>query len=132
VLYASRGGLQSQKKELLVKIVGTEGMSNEAIRAELDRGGRFVIYQYCISVVFMTFRRPSDIHFVRAGEGAAGKGLKFTLVSVVFGWWGIPWGPIWTIQSIWNNSRGGRDVTQQIVASAGQAQAQAIPQARGA
>ena len=113
-----------------MKIVGTEGMSNEAIRTELDRGARFVIYQYCISVIFMTFKRPSDIHFVRAGEGGAGGGLKFTLISVLLGWWGIPWGPIWTIQSIWNNSRGGRDVTQQIVASAGQAQA--IPQARGA
>ena len=113
-----------------MKIVGTEGMSNEAIRAELDRGGRFVIYQYCISVVFMTFKRPSAIYFLRADEGAGGKGVKFTLLSVLFGWWGIPWGPIWTIQSIWNNSRGGRDVTQQIVASAGQAQA--IPQARGA
>jgi hypothetical protein len=107
-------------------------MSNEAIRVELDRGARFVIYQYCISVVFMTFKRPSDIHFVRAGEGAVGKGLKFTLLSVVAGWWGIPWGPIYTIQSIWTNSRGGRDVTQQIVASAGQAQSQAIPQARRA
>ena len=113
-----------------MKIVGTEGMSNEAIRVELDRGARFVIYQYCISVVFMTFKRPSDIHFVRAGEGGVGKGLKFTLLSFVLGWWGIPWGPIYTIQSIWTNSRGGRDVTRQIVASSGQSQA--IPQARGA
>src|SRR5579862_7318468 len=105
-------------------------MSNELIRAELDRGARFVIYQYCISAVFMSFKRPSDIHFVRAGEGAVGKGVKFTLLSAVCGWWGIPWGPIFTIQSIWSNCRGGRDVTQQVVASAGQAQA--IPQARRA
>ena len=113
-----------------MKIVGTEGLSNEAIRAELDRGARFVIYQYCISVVFMTFKRPSDIHFVRAGEGSVGRGLKFTLLSFVFGWWGIPWGPIYTIQAIWTNSQGGRDVTRQIVASAGQAAP--IPQARSA
>jgi hypothetical protein len=115
-----------------VKILGTEGMSKEAIRAEVDRGARFVIYQYCISIVFMSFKRPSEIYFVRAGEGAGGKGLKFTLLSCLGGWWGIPWGPIWTIQSIWLNSRGGRDVTQQIVASAAQVQGAPIPQARRA
>jgi hypothetical protein len=115
-----------------VKILGTEGMSKEAIRAEVDRGARFVIYQYCISIVFMSFKRPSEIYFVRAGEGAGGKGLKFTLLSCLCGWWGIPWGPIWTVQSIWLNSRGGRDVTQQIVASATQAQGAPIPQARRA
>lgn len=115
-----------------MKIVGTEGMSNEGIRAEVAAGARFVVYQYCISVVVMTFKRPSDIYFVRAGEGATAKGLKFTLLSFLFGWWGIPWGPIYTVQSIWVNSRGGRDVTQQIVASAAQAQGTAIPQARRA
>lgn len=114
-----------------MKIIGTEGLSNEAIHAELARGARFVIYQYCISVVVMTFRRPSDIYFVRAGEGAAAKGLKFTLLSSLLGWWGIPWGPIFTIQAIWTNSRGGRDVTQQILASSGQRTA-AIPQAQRA
>jgi hypothetical protein len=114
-----------------VKIVGTKGLSNEAIRAELDRGARFVIYQYCISVVFMTFKRPSDIYFVRAGEGAAAKGLQFTLLSCLLGWWGIPWGPIYTIQAIWTNSRGGRDVTQQILASSAQ-RTGAIPQAQRA
>jgi len=113
-----------------VKIVGTEGMSNEALRTELERGARFVIYQYCISIVFMTFRRPSDIHFVRPGESSVGKGLGFSLISFVLGWWGIPWGPIYTVQSIWTNSRGGRDVTQQVVASSAAAQAQTIQQAQ--
>jgi hypothetical protein len=114
-----------------VKIVGTEGLSNEAIRAELAAGARFVIYQYCISIVILTFKRPSDIYFVRPGESAGNKGLKFTLLSCLLGWWGIPWGPIYTIQAIWNNSRGGRDVTQQILASSAQRTA-AIPQAQRA
>lgn len=111
-----------------MKIVGTEGLSNEALRAELERGARFVIYQYCISIVFMTFKRPSSIHFIRPGAGSVGQGLGFSLISFVFGWWGIPWGPIYTVQSIWTNSRGGRDVTRQMVASA--ANTPAIPQAR--
>jgi hypothetical protein len=72
-------------------------------------------------VILLTFRRPSDIYFVRQGENAVVKGLPFTLVA---GWWGIPWGPIYTIQSIYNNSRGGKDVTQAVVNSL---RAQAAP-----
>ena len=53
----------------------------------------------------------------RQGENAAVKGLPFTLLSLVAGWWGIPWGPIYTIQAIYNNSRGGKDVTQTVVNS---------------
>jgi hypothetical protein len=29
----------------------------------------------------------------------------------VAGWWGIPWGPIYTVQSLWVNLRGRHDVT---------------------
>ena len=35
----------------------------------------------------------------------------------VLGWWGIPWGPIWTISTIVTNLRGGRDVTNDVVRS---------------
>ena len=31
--------------------------------------------------------------------------------------WGIPWGPIWTIQSLAVNFRGGKDVTDAVVKS---------------
>ena len=45
------------------------------------------------------------------------QGLPFTLLSLLLGWWGIPWGPIYTIQSLWVNLKGGRDVTQEIMPS---------------
>jgi hypothetical protein len=35
-------------------------------------------------------------------------GLRASLVSALFGWWGFPWGPIWTISSIFTNAVGGR------------------------
>jgi hypothetical protein len=85
---------------MAIKIKGMEGLSQSEIDFELQRGAKFVLFQYCISVVVLTFRRPTDIYFVRSGESAVGKGLPFTLVSLVSGWWGIPWGPIYTIQSI--------------------------------
>ena len=100
-----------------MKIVGVEGMSVGDLQLELQRGGRFVIFQYCVSIIILTFKRPSSIYFVKGGESAVGKGLVFSLISFLFGWWGITWGPIYTIQSLIVNFRGGRDVTQEVIAS---------------
>ena len=100
-----------------MKINGLENMTGSDLRTELDRGAKFVIYQYCISVLIMTFKRPSDIYFIRAGESAVTNGLGFTILSLVFGWWGIPWGPIYTIQALATNFQGGKDVTQEVLAS---------------
>lgn len=101
-----------------MKITGVEGMTDSEINSELQRGARFVYYQYCISVVILTFKRSSNIYFIRAGESPVTQGLQFTLLSSLLGWWGIPWGPIYTIQSIWVNFSGGKDVTQDILRSA--------------
>jgi hypothetical protein len=30
------------------------------------------------------------------------------------GWWGIPWGPIRSVQSLWTNLKGGVDVTAEV------------------
>ena len=34
---------------------------------------------------------------------------------IIFGWWGIPWGPIHTVKSISVNNKGGIDVTNDIM-----------------
>jgi hypothetical protein len=114
---------------MATKIRGIEGMKHGELDFEIQRGAKFVLYQYCISVVVITFRRSSDIYFIRQGQNGVVEGLPFTLLSLVAGWWGIPWGPIYTIQSVYNNSRGGKDVTQAVVDSlrTQAARAQAAP-----
>ena len=56
-------------------IRGIEGISADQVRFELQRGGRFVLYYYCVSVLVMTFRRPTDVYLIRAGENAVAKGI---------------------------------------------------------
>lgn len=102
----------------MTKIVGLEDIkSGEHLQQELQQGGKFVIYQYCISLLVITFKRSSNIYFVGHESNAIVKGLPFTLLSLLLGWWGIPWGPIYTVQSIWVNFKGGKDVTKEVVAS---------------
>lgn len=103
-----------------MNIVGIEGMTGKQLSDELRRGARFVMFHYCISIVVMTFRRGSDVHFVRAGESAVAKGLGYSVLSFFLGWWGIPWGPIYTVGSLITNFGGGKDVTAEGVASLSQ------------
>ena len=98
-------------------IEGIDGLTVEEINRELERGAKFLIFDYCISIVILTFRRSSSIYFVKAGEWTIGKCLRFTLISLLFGWWGLPWGPIYTIAAIFTNLTGGRDVTDEVIAS---------------
>ncbi len=100
-----------------MKVLGLDGLSPDELNFELGRGGRFVIFEYCISLIAVTFKRSSNIYFVRSGGSVLGKAFGFSLVSLLLGWWGIPWGPIYTISSLLRNLRGGTDVTSEVVAS---------------
>jgi hypothetical protein len=99
----------------LAKITG--GMQPSEIRFEVDRGARFVVYQYAVSVLIMSFRRNSDVQFVRANQSRAVKSLPWTGLSLFLGWWGIPWGFIYTPQVLYRNLKGGTDVTPAVIAT---------------
>ena len=98
----------------MAHINGIEGKSPGEIVFELNQGGRFVVYRYCFSAIIVTVMKSTDIYLVRGSESRVTKGLHFSLLTLVAGWWGIPWGPIRTIQSIWTNLRGGIDVTAEV------------------
>jgi hypothetical protein len=86
------------------------------LRFEIQRGAKLVCYQYCVSILVMTFRRSTDIYYIPVGESAVSKGFPWILLSLVAGWWGIPWGPIFTIQSLVTNFKGGKDITANFTA----------------
>lgn len=99
------------------KIIGLDGMTVEELNKELANGAKFVVFPYCFSIVILTFKRSSEIYLIKVGEGTFKKSIKFTLISLFLGWWGIPWGIIHTIQSVFTNLRGGRDVTAQVMSA---------------
>ncbi len=96
-------------------IAGAEGLTHRQLMEEIGRGGRFVTFLYAISVVLMTFRRSTAVRFVRAGETVGASAWGPTLLTMFAGWWGFPWGPIYSVQSIFRNAMGGRDVTEIIL-----------------
>ena len=83
-------------------------------------GSRYVVYQYCVSIGILSFKRSSGIKTIGPGQNRVVPGLPYTMISLVVGWWGIPWGPFWTIQTAARNFRGGIDVTNLLAPPAAQ------------
>jgi hypothetical protein len=94
-------------------------MTPQELRDAVGQGARFVLFQYCVSVIVLSFKRSSPIFFVKPGESVAAKGLPYCLISLFAGWWGIPWGPVWTLTTLANNLGGGKDLTPAVLSALG-------------
>lgn len=96
-------------------ISGLDGISEYEMHNQIRQGARFVVFQYTLSIVVLTFKRNSKIYFIRPGESTFSKSWPYTLLSMLFGWWGFPWGFIYTPQTLYRNLQGGLDVTQLVL-----------------
>ncbi len=98
-----------------MEIKGVEDMTFEQLYNDIENGGKFVIYTYVISVIVMTFRRSSNtIYYVKSTENPIKYGWSYLLKTLFLGWWGIPFGPIFTIGSIFTAFIG-KNITDEVL-----------------
>jgi hypothetical protein len=100
-----------------MQIRNIEGLSAQDLQREVNKGSRFIYYVFTVSLLFITFKRSSDVYLVRINEKTVIKALPYTMISALLGWWGIPYGPRVTLDSIRTNLRGGKDVTDDVMAT---------------
>ena len=100
-----------------MKIKNINGLSAADLQEEVGRGGRFAYFPFTVSLIVVTFKRTSDVYLIRKNEGSGIRALPYTLISLVLGWWGIPFGPKYTVESISANLRGGKDVTDEVMST---------------
>lgn len=100
-----------------VPVAGTAGMTLQQIEDDVLRGGRFRVFRYNFSVIVMSFMRSSGLQYIRAGHGPGGHAWPWTVFSMIVGWWGVPWGLIYTVQTLYTNCMGGQDVTLEVLSS---------------
>ena len=101
---------------MATQIQNIDGLTFKDLQDEIDRGGKFVMFTYTISILVMTFKRPTDIYFIRGHESVLKYSGQYLLITALFGWWGFPWGPIYSIQSI-SHAFGNKDITKEVMAS---------------
>ena len=98
-----------------MEIKNIQGLRVSEIKQLVNQGGKFVVFPYTISLVLLTFKRNSSIYFIRPNEKTIGYSYKHVGVNFVMGWWSIPWGPIYTIGSMYTQLTGGKDLTPEVL-----------------
>jgi hypothetical protein len=96
-----------------MKIKNINGYSAEDLIGQAGKGARFVHFSYTLSFIFASVKKTSDVYIIKPSEKASRKGLSFTLLSLIFGWWSLS-GPKNTIASIRTNLKGGKDMTDEV------------------
>jgi len=98
-----------------MKIEGIDNMTYGELYSDIEKGGKFVIYTYVISIIVMTFKRSSKtIYYVKSNESPIHYGWMYLLITLFLGWWGIPFGPIYSIGSI-VDAFTGNDITEDVL-----------------
>lgn len=98
------------------RIIVPEHLTYEGLKQEIAQGGKFIVYSYCISLLFaVTLRRISPAYLVPASGPGKQIKKKYNRYNYLFGWWQIPTGLPTTIRNIKINNRGGLDVTEDIM-----------------
>ncbi|CAJ36406.1 hypothetical protein [Methanocella arvoryzae] len=95
------------------KIIGLEGITHEQLSDELNNGSKFVVYQRCVSLLIVSNLSSSDIYHIKPNGKYPNERYTATLFSLLFGWWGFPWGFIWTPMAAIRNLLGGKNVTEE-------------------
>ena len=96
-------------------VVDIAGRTRADISREVAAGGRFVTFQYAYSVVIASFRGTTRVHYVPPDGIPFFPALWPTLFTLAFGWWGLPWGVVYTLETLAVNLTGGHDVTDEVM-----------------
>ncbi|MHB1392353.1 MAG: hypothetical protein ACYCYE_04600 [Clostridia bacterium] len=93
-------------------IINKDQVSNNSLDYNgypIDKETELVQYQACISFLLFTVKVSSRF-YVKGSLSSSIAKILYTLATLLLGWWGIPWGPIYTIQVIIKNITGGNKV----------------------
>ncbi len=67
-------------------------------------------------MLFVTVRRQSPVYLTHSWQERYLRGLGFSLLAILLGLWGVPWGPLWSLWAFWVNITGGVDSTAEVLA----------------
>lgn len=98
------------------RLIIESDLTHSELEQKISKGSRFITYQYCVSIFFaVTLQRFSPAILIDKDEDLSKYRKRYNAISLIFGWWGIPWGPIYTLKSISVNKKGGIDITENVM-----------------
>jgi hypothetical protein len=107
---------QTPRDSELVALGGSRPLFPDEIRTRVAAGARLVRFEFCISLLLFTVRRQSPVYITESWQERYLRGLGYSLIALLLGPWGVPWGLIWTPWAVWVNLTGGVDETDAVLA----------------
>lgn len=86
----------------------SEGADYKGLR--VHAGTELTQFVLAASVILLSMKIPSRAYVV-AQDRIRLVQVMYSLASLVCGWWGIPWGPVYTVQAVAKNLAGGHRLT---------------------
>ena len=80
-----------------------------ALLAAMPRDAELRVFEATVS--FFVSVKVSTRHYIVGRDSMATPRLVCALTSLLLGWWSLPRGPLWTVQTLGQTLRGGRTVT---------------------
>jgi hypothetical protein len=112
--------MQPADQSHVIPFRGGEPLTRDQLRQLVHAGGRCVRYEFIVSALVATFRFQSGVYLTDSWQERYLLGLPFSVMSLLLGPWGVPWGPILTARAVWVNLSGGVDMTAQVAAHLGE------------
>ena len=107
------------RSPVLIPLAGTGPLFADELLVRLRDGCRCVRFEWCISFVIVTLRRQSAVYLTATWQERYLRGVGYSLLALLFGPWGVPWGLVRTPLAVWINLTGGSDVTDEVVRQLG-------------
>lgn len=96
---------------------GTAGMTLRQIEDDIIKGGRFLTFHWCLSLIILSYTRATTVRYVRSWHSPAGSAWFYSVLTMFIGWWSIP-GIVFAPLCFWRNARGGTDMTREVMTQA--------------
>lgn len=90
-----------------MQILSGTGLYNNK---SITKDSKVIQYQFCFSLIFISFTFPTRF-LLESDDSRKFHNAAACLFTFLFGWWGVPWGPLYSIQSIYRNLKGGSTQT---------------------
>lgn len=99
----------------MAKIAGAEKLTASRLIEEIRLGARFTAYANTASLIALADRSPNHIQYVPPRTSRLSLGLRYALLPLAIGWSGILVEPLHTLGTLYQNLRGGADITAAIL-----------------
>ena len=99
------------------QLIIPDGIALDEIKQSIPTGGRFIVFQYCISFLVISHKKFSPAIYLPPHSQSQFEqyNVKYNRYSKLMGWWAVPAGIGNTISCISFNKNGGLDVTEDIM-----------------